>query len=84
MLKRLARWMARMHVSFNKCHMQMFFEYGCIGASAWNGIFLMEVGDLEGSRSKISKLMDVKKAWTKAADLDKSYATPHHLLGDYQ
>eukprot|EP00039_Didymoeca_costata_P010153 m.136115 g.136115 ORF g.136115 m.136115 type:complete len:243 (+) comp14723_c0_seq1:189-917(+) len=50
-------------------------------ASAWNGIFLMEVGDLEGSRSKISKLMDVKKAWTKAADLDKSYATPHHLLG---
>ena len=48
---------------------------------SWYGICLMEIGEIEGSKSKIGKLMDVKTAWTKSTELNPNDSTSYHLLG---
>ena len=48
---------------------------------SWFGIILNEVGDLEGSKKKISYLYIVKEHWVQAAELNPKDATSQHLLG---
>ena len=50
-------------------------------AYRWYGITLLELGEAEGSKSKVAKLVDVKNAWLKATELDANDATSLNLLG---
>ena len=47
----------------------------------WYGIMLNAIGDLEGSKAKITNLVVVKGHWLKATELNPNDATSWHLLG---
>jgi hypothetical protein len=48
---------------------------------SWFGIILNEVGDVEGTKKKITYLYVVKEHWLRAAELNPRDATSQHLLG---
>lgn len=54
---------------------------GSGAACKWYGITLNALGEAEGTKSHVAKLMDVKSAWLKAVELDPTDATSFNLLG---
>ena len=50
----------------------------------WYGILLNEHSALIGLKEKIKNLLDVKKAWERAVQLNSKDATAYHLLGCWE
>ena len=48
---------------------------------SWYGILLNAVGEIQGSKKKISNLQTVKEHWIRATELNPKDASSFHLLG---